>query len=136
MGADPHADNADEFFKLAERFYYNNVSLLADEHAPTAWLWSWDAASNGLSAKQIPTSIFNDRMAMREARFALDLGSGRGDAVSLWLAANNKREVDLADGQDPSGPKLSANYYNVTAGASTAMRSSLVRSRTTTPPLP
>ena len=118
MGADTHnLDVADLFYKLAERFYYNNASIQADPKSPTAWLWSWDTAANSLSGKEIPSSIFSDRMAMREARFALDLGTGRGDALSLWLAADNKREVDLGEGQDPSGPKLPANYYNVTAGA-------------------
>jgi len=118
MGADTNnTDVADLFYKLAERFYYNNAAIQADPKAPTAWLWTWDAAGNSLSGKEIPSPIFTDRMAMRAARYALELGTGRGDALSLWLAAANKREVDLAEGQDPTGPKLSANYYNVTAGA-------------------
>ncbi len=116
MGSDTqHQDVADLFYKLGERFYYDNALLRRDPAAPTAWIWAWEGES--LSAKEIPGSIFNDRMAMREARTALELGSGRADALSLWLAADNKREVDLGEGQDASGPKLSANYFNVNAGA-------------------
>lgn len=116
MGASTqNMDVADLFYKLGERFYYNTASLQADSRTPNAWIWSWEGDS--LSAKKIPGSIFGDRMAMREARTALELGSGRGDALSLWLAADNKREVDLGDGTDDSGPKLPANYFNVTAGA-------------------
>ncbi len=116
MGADTkNMDVADLFYKLGERFYYNTAALVADPKSPNAWIWSWEGDS--LSAKKVPGSIFGDRMAMREARTALELGTGRADALSLWLAADNKREVDLGDGTDESGPKLPANYFNVTAGA-------------------
>lgn len=116
MGANTqNMDVADLFYKLGERFYYNTAALTADPRTPNAWIWSWEGDS--LSAKKIPGSIFGDRMAMRESRTALELGTGRADALSLWLAANNKREVDLGDGTDDSGPKLGANYFNVTAGA-------------------
>ena len=137
MGAPTqNVDVADLFYKLAERFYYGNASLPVDLSTPTTWIWSWDTTSNSLTAKVIPSAIFNDRMAMREARYALDLGTGRGDALSLWLAADNKREVDLAEGQDTSGPKLPANYYNVTAGTNTPMPFSPDRLATTIPLLP
>ncbi len=115
MGANLANKNlADLFYGLAERFYYGNAPITFDPKAPTASLWNCDGST--LSATEVPQSIFNDLMAMREARYALDLGSGRSDALSLWLAANNKREVDLGDGTDPTASKLSADFYNVDAG--------------------
>jgi hypothetical protein len=117
MGADLNGKKlADLFYALAEKFYYGNGPLPLDPTVQTANLWSWQ--DDGLSRLEVPQPIFDDLMSMREARAALQLGTGRGDALSLWLAANNKREVDLPAGAaDPTNPKLSADFYNVDAGA-------------------
>ena len=49
--------------------------------------------------RQHPPAIFNDVMAMRSAKTAMQLQTGK-DALSMWLVANYKREVQLADGKD------------------------------------
>jgi len=57
---------------------------------------------------------------MRCCRYALDLGGSQGDALSLWLAANYKREIELPSGAaDPTHPATTPNahYYGVSAGA-------------------
>jgi hypothetical protein len=116
LGANTANKNlADLFYALAEKFYYGNAPIVFDPKSPTATLWGCDGTT--LSMTEVPQGIFNDLMAMREARSALELGTGRSDALSLWLAANNKREVDLAGGTDPTASKLSADFYNVDAGA-------------------
>lgn len=116
MGANLSNKNlADLFYGLAEKFYYGNAPITFDPKVPTAMLWSCDGTNTTMV--EVPQSIFNDLMAMREARSALELGTSRAEALSLWLAANNKREVDLGDGTDPTASKLSADFYNVDAGA-------------------
>ena len=60
---------ADQFFKLAEKFYYNNASIQADLKAPVAYMWFW--TDQGLTYKEVPPSIFSDLMAEREAEYAL-----------------------------------------------------------------
>jgi hypothetical protein len=116
LGADTANKNlADMFYALSEKFYYGNAPIVFDPKSPTATIWGCDGTT--LSMTEVPQGIFNDLMSMREARTALVLGTGRSDALSLWLAANNKREVDLAGGTDPTASKLSADFYNVDAGA-------------------
>ena len=116
LGADTTNKNlADLFYAQAEKFYYGNAPIIFDPKSPTATMWGCDGTT--LSMTEVPQGIFNDLMAMREARSALELGTGRSDALSLWLAANNKREVDLAGGTDPTASKLSADFFNVDAGA-------------------
>lgn len=109
---------ADLFYQLADKYYHNNAVIAADLKTPTAYIWTW--TDKGLNYKTTPSAIFSDLMAMREARHALELGSGRGDALSLWLAANNKMEVDLPEGASPGvfeKDRPSAAYFNLYAGA-------------------
>lgn len=108
---------SDLFFNLAEKCYYgkSDIEPASDK---TSYIWYWTDA-DGLSRKAVPTAIFNDLLAMRATEYTLKLDPGSGRAVSLWLAANTKRECDLPAGTtdlthagDPD-----ANYYNVSAGA-------------------
>src|SRR2546423_15631167 len=60
-------------------------------------------------------------MAMRACEYSLKLGqSSSGDALSLWLASNYKREAELPEGQqDPTrqANQPSAHFYGVDSGA-------------------
>jgi hypothetical protein len=107
---------AELFYELSEKFYYENAAIGADRRRQTANVWTWDDRA-GLRRQQVPPAIFNEVMAMRTARAALELGAG-DDAESLWLAANNKREADLpAGGVDPTTADMPpAHYFNVVAG--------------------
>jgi hypothetical protein len=109
---------ADLFVDLGEKFYYGSATITNDQRFPeTANIWYWDD-STGLNAKKVPPSIFNERMAMRCGEYALKLQPDRGDAISLWLAANNRREVDLPEGAtDPTHSGPDAHFYNVSYGA-------------------
>jgi hypothetical protein len=113
------ADNgspADQFYVLAQRFYYGK-SDLAPSSDKISYMWYWKQ-NMGLMRAPVPTPIFNDCMAMRAAETVLRLDSGFGQAVSLWLAANTKREVDLPKGETDLTHKgdPDANYYNTSAG--------------------
>ena len=114
----------DAFFDLSTRFYYGSSAIKPDARNAVAYVWFWDE-SRGLIHKDVPqapgedprASVFNDVMAMRTAEAALRHNT-KQDAVSLWLAANNKREVDLKGGQDPVYGDASAHYWNVNSGTS------------------
>ncbi len=79
------------------------ASVVADPRMPKAYVWTY-ADGRGLSSRQVPAGIFNEVMSMRTAEEAMRLNQpSRGDAVSLWLAANNKREAELPAGEtDPT----------------------------------
>lgn len=120
MGAgDPSKLNAAElFYNLAEKFYYNTSTITADSRNPSAFVWYWDD-QKGLYKKDVPPQIFNDIMAMRCCEESLRLDNSNKSAVSLWLAADYKREADLPQGAaDPTHGENepSAHYYGVAAG--------------------
>jgi hypothetical protein len=120
-------DPADLFYDLALRFYYNQTQIgqVLDHPGPTpstpvrtCSYWSWDS-EKGLTRVEVPAEIFNDLMSLRTSEFALALNSDMPSAVSLWLDADNQREVDLPSGDtDPvRGSAPPAHYFNVSSGA-------------------
>ncbi len=118
IGAPSGGNVADQFYRLGEKFYYNNTTIQADLKAPEAYMWFW--TEQGLRPTAVPPVVFSDLMAEREAEYALKLGPGTRDALSLWLVANNKLEVDLPEGATVNvfeKDRPSAAYYNVYAGA-------------------
>ncbi len=114
--------NASKMFcELARKYYYNKADIAADSRAAVAYVWSW-SGDKGLLKKDVPPAIFPDILAMRSAEQAMKLDAGNGCALSLWLAANYKREADLPEGaKDPTvvEGQPSAHYYGVTAGGNT-----------------
>lgn len=111
---------ADAFLALAEKFYYGKAAITADTRNPNAFVWYWDDAA-GLTRKEVPQEVFGEIMAMRAGEYSLQL-AGEGDAgdkaLSLWLAANYKRQVQLAGAPDPTRAENQpeAHYYGVTSG--------------------
>lgn len=85
---------ADAFFALAEAYYADTPSLAADTRLDTANVWYW--RDDLLQNIEVPTMIFNEIMTMRCCEEALRLEPDRADAVALWLAANFRREAQLA----------------------------------------
>ncbi len=112
LGVDPRTPAGDAFFNLARRYYYNSATITADNRNPVAYVWTW-ADDKGLVRTEAPQGTFNDIMSMRSAEQALKLGAD-DDAASLWLAADNKREVDLKPGETPSVvyADAPADYFN------------------------
>ncbi len=106
----------DLFYELSERFYYNLAAIRPDPRDAKARVWFWDDAT-GLVHRDCPPVIYSDIMAIRAAEKAMKHGSA-GDAVSLWLAANNKREVQVPQGEvGYPYADLTAHYWNVRIGA-------------------
>ena len=86
---------------LAKRYFNGAESLVAYPLEPTNNYWSYDAFV-GLVAKSVPTAIFSEVMAMEHAARALSYDPAHREALSLFVAANLKRENDLpADAADP-----------------------------------
>jgi len=113
----PSDSTADQFYDLAEKLYYGKSSLVADERFPMANVWRFEQGK-GLIRTPVPASIFNDVMSMRASEYALQLNT-KDDALSLWVVANFKREIDLPSGsKDDTRPTNApdAHYYGVTAG--------------------
>jgi hypothetical protein len=108
---------ADLFYDLGEKFYYKSANIVPDARTPdVAHIWYWDD-TKGLENKDVPAPIFADIMSMRCAEYGLKLEQNRADVVSLWLAANNKREADLPEGKpDPTHSGPDAHFYNVALG--------------------
>ncbi|HRK30198.1 MAG TPA: hypothetical protein PLD59_03890 [Tepidisphaeraceae bacterium] len=110
---------ADLFLNLGEQLYYDRADIQADGRSPNAFVWYW-AVDKGLHKVDVPNPIFNEIMAMRASEYALKLGGGQGDALSLWLASNYKREAELpAEAVDATRAENQpdAHYYGVSAGA-------------------
>ncbi|MCC7146835.1 MAG: hypothetical protein IT443_10340 [Phycisphaeraceae bacterium] len=118
---DGNATAAELFLTLALN-YYDRVSR--DEEVPgfdartkSGVVWEYSKTA-GLVEIQVPASIFGDVLAMRAARRALALNPSLDQALSLWLASNQRRANRLASGEtdptyhDPQPP----TYYLKMAG--------------------
>jgi len=116
---------ADLFYDLAERYYYRTDSLRPDERFEKANVWYWQEGL-GLTFKPVPVQVFYDIYAMRMARLALQHDPKCYQAVSMWLAANIRREIDMGAGAagEPAGAtqpagaeQLPAKFYVLASSA-------------------
>jgi HEAT repeat protein len=116
---------AEYFYLLAEKYYGNpdvpggEESLRPDSRYDIANVWYWQEGL-GLIYKEVPSAIFMDVYAMRSARQALEADANFSPAVSLWLAADLRKESHLKSAADD--PTLvpgqqSADAYAKAAGA-------------------
>lgn len=106
------------FYLLAEDYYAARASLILEPGANYNVLWTANDRGD-LNYQRIPTPVFHDVMAMRTARRALQLDPTQSQALSLWLAANFRRENNLPQGAtDPSyGEEMrSPAFYAMLAG--------------------
>jgi len=106
------------FLMLAEDYYNSREDLIMQPDAESNLYWQYSSGS-GLSFLSIPTPVFPDVMAMRASRRALRINGDLSAAMSLWLAANFRRQNNLPDGsEDPSyGEKMrSPIFYAELAG--------------------
>lgn len=111
VGDPKNLSAAQLFYDLAEKLYYDSAAIRADQNSPTACVWSW-IEGKGLTKKDVPRAIFNEVMAMRACRLAFEVDPTRDPVVSLWLAANFKREAELAAGEvDPTQPANGADAH-------------------------
>ena len=109
---------AELFYDLALKYYYRAESLRPDRRYDKANVWRWKK-DLGLAYTPVPRAIFCDVYAMRMARLALQYDEKYYPAVSLWLSAHIRKEVDLAGATDPIRAKdqPAAKYYALASPA-------------------
>ena len=89
------------YYELAMRYFNEQESLIAYLFEPTNNVWTYDSF-HGLEATPVPTAIFSEIMAMNTTSKVLEVDSGNGAALSLFVAANLRRENELPQGaRDP-----------------------------------
>lgn len=106
------------FTALAEDYYAESLSLTSFPTEPVQLLWTYDPGI-GLLPTAIDSAVYHEAMAMRMSERALRLDSQNGQALSLWLAANFKREIETPKGyENPvyAKDRPDAMYYAVAAG--------------------
>ncbi len=111
-------DAARLFHELSERFYYENAAVASDAVNNTSNVWRWEDGK-GLLRDLVPAAVFNELMSMKTAEQSLRLDPNRDDTISLWLAANYKREAELVADAAAGVPDtdVPAHFYGVSAGA-------------------
>jgi hypothetical protein len=110
---------AELFHQQALAYYYQNDSIRPDPRSDNALVWYWQEGL-GLTFKKVPRPILCDVYAMRMARLALQHDPKHYPAVSLWLAAYIKREMNLPAGAtDPiqGAEQLPSRFYALASGA-------------------
>ena len=120
-GGQPALDKplAELYYEQALGYYNLNESLQPDARYSRANVWYFKPII-GVEFLPVPREIFCDIYAMRTSRVALKHNPDFSPAVSLWLAANIRKEADLPEGQtDPTRgeDQPAAAYYIRAAGA-------------------
>lgn len=103
------------FLELAENYYNNADAVRADPRRDTANVWY--LRDGRLQFVAVPTTIWNDVMAMRCSTEALLAEPNTPEATALWLAADFRREAKLglnveSDQPDPLAAKDSTRPEN------------------------
>ncbi len=108
------------YMRLAWAYFHNEPSVAANQPGESQNpVWYFDAGLQNVTGVLVPTPIWKDIQTMRCCEAALQLNPGDSQAISLWITANLRREVDLPAGmQDPTRHAGSPNaaYYAVAAG--------------------
>jgi HEAT repeat protein len=116
-------DLSTQFSNLGRQYFDGVSSLIAYPTEATNNIWSYDAFA-GLENTPVPTSIFGEVMAMRNATKALSLDNSNSVALSLFVAANLKRENDLApETSDPIYGEMTytPSFYATVFGTRTCL---------------
>ncbi len=115
-----HLTAAELYLWLAEAYYHNEPSVSVNHpNEATNPVWYYDQGLNNVIGVPVPTPVWKDIETMRACQAVLKLDPKNSAAISLWLAAALRREVDLPAGaQDPTHKAGSPNahYYAVAAG--------------------
>ena len=119
-------DAAAAYGALARKFFNEEQSLVAYPSDPNNVVWSYGTHS-GLVATPVPTDIFSQVMAMKAAKRAMELQPNDRIALSLYVAADLRRENQLGSGQvDPfAGDVEYSPQFFATASGSDIVRSVL-----------
>lgn len=107
------------YLSLGERYFQQSRDVTSFPGEEFQLLWSY-ARATGLTMTGVRTDVYHEAMAMQLAERALQLDSGDTRALSMWLAANLRRELQQPAGyQNPAyaSDRRDAMYYAVAAGS-------------------
>ncbi len=99
IGFEPNEDLSTLNTIVSQQFYDGDDSVMPRAIDGTNIFWSWDSA-NGLTASDVPAHVFNDIMAMHYASKALAQNNDNVSAMSVFVAANLRRDRNLAGATD------------------------------------
>lgn len=108
---------------LARQYFNGNESLFAFPLEDSNNVWRYDQFI-GLTPIAVPTEVFGQVQAMRMARRALQIDETNSAAISLFVAANLKRQNDLPRGAiDPifDSEAYSPAFYATVFGTATSL---------------
>ncbi|MHC5024748.1 MAG: hypothetical protein ACYTGG_12730 [Planctomycetota bacterium] len=108
---------------VAQRYFDGAESLVAYPFEDSNNVWDYDNFI-GLESTPVPTDIYHEVMAMRMSGSALRVDPANRKALSLFVAANLKRENELPAGDgDPifGGNPYGPEFYATVFGTSTCM---------------
>jgi CheY-like chemotaxis protein len=112
------------YSNLARQYFNGAGSLYAYPYEERNNVWEYDAFV-GLVATQVRTDLFGSIMAMKNTRKAIEISPNNADALSLFVAANLRRENDLqsAGTDDPiyGDMQYSPAFYATVFGTSTCL---------------
>jgi hypothetical protein len=118
-GKDQPAHEA--YAATAYSFLTADPSLVAFGSEPMQNIWKW-TEFGGLAADRVSTRVYFDVMAMMLSRRALELDASDDRALSVFVAADLRRESGMGEGiVDPlfDGQGRSAQFYATAAGPKT-----------------
>ena len=111
-----------QYIALGQRFFDNQLSLIAWPSEPTNNIWHYDTYA-GLLPTSVPTAIYGDVLSMTMALKALEFDAKSASALSLYVAADLRRENDLQPGMaDPifGDSRYSPQFFATAVGSATA----------------
>ncbi len=120
-------DAAWMFASLGEAYYNErlDVTSFPGEDFQLVWTFNAEAPELSLSPRAVRTEVYHEVMAMRLAAESLRLAPQSQEALSLWIAANLRREIQNPDGYtDVFTDSLgrSADYFAVASGNAISQR--------------
>lgn len=111
---------ADGFMSLSIQYYRRDPRVaIAYPAEVTNPVWFYDKGLDNVLGTAVPTSIWTSVEAMRTSERALEAESNKSSAISLWIAANLRREILLPAGaKDPTlvPGTPDASFFAVAAG--------------------
>lgn len=117
-GRDDVSGSASQLFSwLAERYYDEEEAVGADPRLEMANVWFWDEGEQAVTATPVPQRLFGPLMAMRCSEEALTLQPDHVESVSLWLAADVRRESRMGLNVESGAPGEAADLEDATHAA-------------------
>jgi hypothetical protein len=112
---------AELFLRVAENYLIHAPGYQApDPDEATNAIWSYQKEIDNVVGHPVPTAIWADILAQKNAEQCLTLQHNNSSAISLWIAAGFKRELELPAGaKDPmkDDAKISAETIGYASGA-------------------